>query len=268
MTWLARMIGIMAVSVRQRLHYRFDFFVTLAANLIFSGLLYSIWRGIYSHQAHPRLPIQVLLTYVLVGQAMNMARFGQAERYGIWDQFTRIHSGDIALDLIRPLGFQTQRFLESAAFFGVEMLWVNLPTLGIFLLLGVSATATISTAFAFAVSILLAFLVSFSINSMFMITFFWVSNVWGTQMTKRLVLEMLAGTLIPFDLFPSGIRWVAEHLPFQAMAYVPISIYVGRITGAAIMPALASQLAWAVSMLVLAAMLWRAALRRLVVAGG
>jgi ABC-2 family transporter protein len=57
-------------------------------------------------------------------------------------------------------------------------------------------------------------------------------------------------------------------LPFQAVVNIPVSIYVGRISGAAVPIGLAVQLAWCVGLSMLARRLWHAAGTRLDAAGG
>ena len=85
---------------------------------------------------------------------------------------------------------------------------------------------------------------------------------------KRALVEILAGTLIPFEFFPLWLKTIAQHLPFQSMAYIPLSIYTGKLAGNSIYQALGEQMIWAVIMLILSRLLWHAASKRITVHGG
>ena len=61
---------------------------------------------------------------------------------------------------------------------------------------------------------------------------------------------------------------VVEWLPFQATTYVPASIYVGSLAGSEAWRAIGLQLAWVVILGLAAALMWRRAMRRVVVQGG
>ncbi len=57
-------------------------------------------------------------------------------------------------------------------------------------------------------------------------------------------------------------------LPFQAITYLPGSVFTGRIRGADVWNALLVQVAWTVVLIVPIMLVWRAARRRLFVQGG
>lgn len=261
--------GIAWISIRERMRYRFDFLMTLLSTLMFSTLYYMIWRAIYSYSNETVLPWKQLITYIMVGQAINFTRWSPAERAPVYGTASRIRNGDIALDLIRPVGFQARRFLEAVGYFTVELLWVNIPSLVLFIsVLGISTPKNFNTMIAFFLSLLTAFLVSFSLNSIVMMTSFWTTNAHGVQIAKKAMVDILAGTLIPFEFFPPWLRIVVDHLPFKGMAYVPLSIYTGGITGSSMVQALLEQIAWAVVMLLFSRLLWQKASRHITVNGG
>ncbi|GAA4832665.1 hypothetical protein GCM10023310_07560 [Paenibacillus vulneris] len=264
-----RMIGMSQIAVRQRLQFRFDFIMTLLSTLMFSVMYYMLWKAIYLYSTETALPWEQLITYVMVGQAINFARWSPAERAPTYAMAQRVRNGDIALDLIRPVDFQMQRFSEAAGFFIVEMLWVNIPAMLLLIfILGISPPANLMAALGFVVSLCIGFFVAFSINSIIMMISFMTTNTFGVQLAKRAVVDIFAGTLIPFEFFPDALRKVMEYLPFQSMAYIPLSIYTGRLTGWEMVQSLLEQLGWAVVMIVISRLLWMKAAKRLTINGG
>ncbi len=269
MTAIERWVGISRLAVKERLQYRFDFFMTLVSTLLFAAMYYMVWYAVYQSSMGETMPWEQLITYIMIGQAVSFARWSPADRAPVYAMSSRLRNGDVAIDLIRPVGFQMRRFLESWGFFLVEMLWVNVPCMLLFIyVLGIQPPAGTAAAIGYAASLLVGFLVAYSINSIVMMLSFWTTNAQGLQITKKAVITLLAGTIIPFEFFPDWLRTAAEHLPFQSMAYIPLSIYIGRIEGVQLAGALLEQLGWAALMLLLCRWLWSKAERRIVIYGG
>ncbi len=261
--------GIMRVSIRERLQFRFDFAMSLFAAAMFAGLYYLLWRAIYAYTPHPVMPWAQLITYTMAGQAINFARFSPAERTPVYRMTYQIREGDIALELIKPVGFMMRRFLEAIGFFLVELLWVNLPLLALgMLLFEVKAPASLTVGLGFLVSLIIAFIIAFALNSIVMVLAFWTTNTFGTQMAKRALVEIASGMLIPFEFFPEWLRVIVNHLPFKGMAYIPLSIYTGKIHGMAIVFSIGEQLLWATAILAVSQCLWWVASRRVTIFGG
>jgi len=264
-----RWSGLIFIYFKERIQYRFDFVMTLIACILYSAMYFMVWKVIYANSTGMALPWQELITYVMVGQAVNMARYSPAERRPAHTMSIRIQNGDIALDLLRPVGFQSQRFIEGFSFWITEMLWVNIPMLIMFtLVLGISPPAGIMQGMAFALSMLLAFLVGFGLNVIILTLAFWTRNVFGTQITKRAIVDIFAGTLIPFQLFPDWFRSVVEHLPFKGIAYIPLSIWTGRIGGTDLGWALLEQAGWAALLVLLSLVIWKRAMKIITIQGG
>ena len=261
--------GMAWIAVRQRLQYRFDFFMTLLTALMFGALSFMIWSAIYSNNTDQALPWQQLITYIMVGQAINLSRWSAAERTPVYSMDSRIRNLDIALDLIRPVDFHVQRFAEAVGFFIVELIWVNIPALLVFIFfLKISPPANAMAAAGFFFSLVIAFLVSFSLNSIVMMTTFWTTNALGAQIAKKAIVDVLAGLIIPFEFFPGWLTVIVTHLPFKGMAYIPLSIYTGKISGESILWSLLEQIIWAVIMLAACRLMWNAASRRITINGG
>ncbi|MGG1552144.1 ABC transporter permease [Paenibacillus ferrarius] len=264
-----RIGGMSRIAVRQRMQFRFDFMMTLISTLLFCVLYFMLWKAIYAFSVEQVLPWEQLITYVMVGQTINFARWSPAERAPTYEMAMRVRTGDIALDLIRPVDFQVQRFVEAASFFVVEMLWVNVPALLLLIfVLGIQPPPSVAAGLGFVVSLAIGFLVAFSINSIIMMISFVTTNTFGVQIAKRAIVDIFAGTLIPFDYFPHAMQVILQVLPFQALAYIPLSIYTGRLSGSAMGMALVEQLVWALVMIGISRLLWMKAARRLAINGG
>jgi ABC-2 type transport system permease protein len=264
---LVRHWGIALASIKGELAYRFEFFSAILGTLITTVLLYFLWRAIYASATSMELSEQSLITYVVLGQAFSFSRPGQ--RRVIMRVSRKIQTGDVALDLIRPTDYQLMHLSDTLAAYLMETLLVSLPSYALALLVfGIDPPASWEAAAGFVASLGGAFLLVFSLDFFIGVMAFWTISVWGIAYAKMAVVDVLAGTIVPLSLFPGWLETVAMALPFRGIAYVPLSIYTGAISGADIWSNILSQLAWAVALMLLTRLLWLRARRRLVVQGG
>ncbi|MDC7220701.1 MAG: ABC-2 family transporter protein [Spirochaetales bacterium] len=264
-----RFWGLIAIYVKERIQFRFAFFMTIFTTLLYAVMYYMVWKAVYNNSTSFPMDWDELITYVMIGQAVNMARLSPAERRPLLTMGYRIRNGDLALDLLRPISLQGQRFVESFSYFLSEFMWVNIPVLLLMIFgLRVSLPPTTAAALAFPLSLLIGFLIGFALNLVILTMAFWTRNIFGAQIAKRAIVDIFAGTLIPFKLFPHWLQVIVEHLPFKGMAYIPLSIWTGDIAGKEIPLALGEQLIWAALLYGVAMLIWRHAMKIIVIQGG
>lgn len=266
---LVRHYGIALTSIKEKLAHRFDFFVSLASTMMTAGLLFYLWTAIYNNATSITMPLSSLLTYICLGQVFNFSRIAWAQRRVLFRISTGITSGNVVIDLLRPVDYQALQFSESVGLFLIEMLLINLPAyLLCFLLFGINGPASTEAAVGFVISLFGAFILAFSLNFLIVILAFWTIDTYGLISMKQALLDILAGTIIPLSLLPDWLRNITLLLPFQGMAHTPLSIYIGTITGSAIWEHILIQFIWAAILLILTRLVWSKAVGRLTVQGG
>ena len=205
------------------------------------------------------------ITYVWLTQGMIMTTF----IWG-WNELAqRIRTGDIAIDLVRPihplrlgLDFDLGRAMYHLLFRGLPPLIVG----ALFFRLVLPSDPI--TWLAFVVSLLLAVLVSFGFRLLYNIVAFWTLDNRGPAMIASLVGTLLSGFLVPVAFFPGWLAAVAHATPFPAMLQTPVDIFVGVAQGPTVALDLVIQLAWAAVLLIAARALFALGVRRLEVQGG
>jgi ABC-2 type transport system permease protein len=58
---------------------------------------------------------------------------------------------------------------------------------------------------------------------------FWTMQIWGIIAIYDYTSQFFTGALVPLWFFPAWLRQVADLLPFQAQAFIPLAIYTGQI---------------------------------------
>jgi ABC-2 type transport system permease protein len=113
-----------------------------------------------------------------------------------------------------------------------------------------------------------SFLINSQLNILTGLSAFFFENNQGVMMMKRIMVDLLSGVVLPIAFFPGWAISIMNWLPFQAITYLPGSVFTGRIQGGNIWDALLIQVIWTAVLTVPIALVWRAARRRLFVQGG
>lgn len=208
------------------------------------------------------------VTYAWLGQAMIMTVM-------IWgggtpaDLAERIRSGDVAIDLYRPvglLGWYVAGDLGRAAYHLVTR--GVAPTVVGAILFDLDWPDSPAAALGFAASIPLAVLVSFGLRFLVACTAFWLLDATGPSTIALVLAVFFGGLTVPLVIFPGWLRDVAMALPWAAFLQIPADIWLGKRTGLALVEGLGLQALWAAVLLALCAAVLRIATRRVVVQGG
>ncbi len=250
---------------------RFNFFMSLLVTLVASWVLVSVWKVIHggSGTVQNAFGEQELVTYMIVAQVVNLARMGWINRNVVYNAMNYVQSGKISLDLVRPLDLQVMRYMEWAAVFVVDALLVSVPVWLLWYVSGALALpASPVDGALFIVSVALAWFVMSGIHFLVALFTVWTYDFMGLVMVRTAIQEFFGGTLIPLALMPAPVAALAAILPFQAVVYTPVSIYLGRLQGQELFFALGIQAVWGVALLLAGRWLWARAALRLEVQGG
>ncbi len=255
---------ILRMGIRRVYAYRMFTYLGVLQVFLQLVLLRAIWEAVYDDRAAvDGVPIERMITYLSVVGLINFMIFpGISREIG-----RRIEQGQVAVDMVRPVGFVRQMLaLELGDSVGRWLLLVVvIPGL---VLLGSLAPPSPVASILFLVSLTLAYAVSVSMWLLVGLSGFWLMQVSGMNGLIGMTSSFLAGSMIPIWFMPGPLRVVVEWLPFQAITYLPASIWVGQATGVEIGRALGVQAFWVVVMGALAAWVWRRAQRHIVIQGG
>jgi len=121
----------------------------------------------------------------------------------------------------------------------------------------------------FPISLILAYLITFSIDYFVGLFGFYTESVWGLSTTKEIIITVFSGALIPLQFFPDAIQKVLYWLPFQAMFHTPITMITRPNQGWDVfIPMLAVQLFWVVTIFIGARLFYTQAVKVLRISGG
>ena len=245
--------------------YRVNLIMELVGVLLKIYLLKVVWTAVYADQgAVDGIELRHVISFVTLANLQMWLIFPMLS----WHIQERIREGQIALDLARPVPFLGQLLANqlgaTAAF--APFVFVALP-LALFVG-GLEPPASATAGLLYLVSMVLAYLVTTLLGMLMGLVAFWTLQARGVQAIYDFVSQFFAGALVPLWFFPPLLRRVADWLPFQTQAFIPLSLYMGQVPEQDIPAALGLQLFWAVALFGVCWLVWQRAMRRVIIQGG
>lgn len=246
--------------------YRFGFLFTIVGNVVYLGVAYYLWRSIYSYSDTIRgLTFNETFLYVGLGSAI----FILLKTYADWYIHYEIREGIIANYLTKPLDFQLYNLFANLGSLLMNLTAITIPTVLLLTFVFKVKVAFGPGIFLFPISLLLAFLISFSIDYSIGLMGFYSESVWGLSTTKEIIVTVFSGALIPLQFFPAAMQKVLFWLPFQAIYHTPIMMLTKPDQGLDVfLPMMIVQFAWAVGLFIAARLFYNRAIKVLRIAGG
>lgn len=143
----------------------------------------------------------------------------------------QIREGEIKKYLIQPIdliGFMLLgRMAHKVAYYTIA----TLPfALVFFLCRGYfSGWPSAEVLLAFAISLVLAFLLGFFLDLCIGLIGFWFLEVSSLLFIYMLLNFFLSGHMFPLDLLPEPWVGIVDYLPFKYLAYFPAAIFLGKV---------------------------------------
>jgi ABC-2 type transport system permease protein len=248
------------------LAYRLRYYTGIVTYLIYVTVYYFIWKAIYTHSVSIEgFDFSHMLTYIAVGWIIRSFYFNNIDQ----DMAYAVAEGKLAMDLIKPVNPQLMYVAQALgeSLFRLGMLTV--PTALVLLVVyPIRRPASLTHFVGFFASAMLSFLIVAGINFAVGTFAIRLRSILGLLRAKYFLLELFSGLLIPISFFPRVVQDIFSVLPFQYVSYIPVLIYLGKISGLGILRALALQVFWIFALLTVGDALWRWSSRKITIQGG
>lgn len=252
------------VSFKTNLTYKADYIIGLINNVLSISVAVAIWKAIYGGHPVNEIELPGLITYIVLVVLLQTTF--------VMDDFyleKKIRTGEITTDLLRPANLVLLIFSYMSGTSLFKLLVQFFPSLLLTLLFfDLLPPSSFITGLFFVVSMILGYLVLYSLNFVFWVFSFWFYMSWSVITIKDAFIFLFSGVAFPIWFMPEMLQSILSYTPFDSIFYAPLSIYLGRLSLAAMLMKLLKQFIWAVILYFIGNVLWRRGIRRLVIQGG
>jgi ABC-2 type transport system permease protein len=255
---------------RQTFHnvavYRFEFWMRLFWVYLLMYSVYWVWKTLYTQSPGAfGVSLQQMVTYAILGMILDIVLDVGPE----WYIANQVRTGAIDTDLMKPIDFHFHMLARSAGemLFGLGILALPAFAIGYFLF-GLQPPGDMTTSLLFAISVLFGFFVFFHIGFLLGALTVITLDIRSIAWAYYALISFFSGQMVPLWLFPDFLRKISELLPFQAIYYIPMSIYIKTVNGKEALQALGLQVFWAIVLAFVSRWAWGRVHARLTVQGG
>jgi ABC-2 type transport system permease protein len=256
------------------LAFRLRYYTGVLTYVFNVTIYYFIWRAVYAPAAagpasHSGLlagySLPQMLTYVSVGWIMRSFYWNTIDQEMAYE----VLEGKIAMELIKPVSVQWMWIFRAAGESLFRLLLLTAPAaVVIALIFPVRPPASRAQIAPFLLAVLASFLLMAAINFLIGTCAIPLKSILALIRAKFWLIELLSGLLIPISFFPRWAQVVSHFLPFERIAYTPLQLYLGKLTGWAAWRAVGVAWAWVVMLLALGRFWWERSLRKITIHGG
>ena len=256
-------------TLKEELTYTKNAWMSVASGFVGIMLQVMIWTALYAgngNQAVMGRSLKDMLTYTIIASLVGAVTSGGRLSHTAQE---KMKSGEIALDYLRPV---SPRGMLIAATWGDKIVFLIIQaipiTLAALLVGGIGAPVSIGQLLLFMLSLLLGYMINLALELLMATFAFWFVSTSTIGWFLSFFNLAMSGAIVPLWLLPDWLKAISQALPFQAAAYIPVTIYMGGMGAAEFFSAIGVQLLWIAGLWGLQEIMWRRGIRRIVVHGG
>jgi ABC-2 type transport system permease protein len=259
-------LDIIRIRFLMMLAYRVNYYSGIIIYAINIGAYYFLWEAIYGVQKElGGFTLAQMTTYVAVSWMARAFYFNNLDR----EIANEIRDGSVAIQFIRPYNYLFVKLMQGFGEGIFRLFLFMVPGLAIVcLIFPVKLPTDPSVWLLYFVMLIFSFLINTQINMLVGLFAFFVENNEGMLRMKRVLVDLFSGVVVPISFFPGWLAVTMKWLPFQAITYLPSSVFTGRTTGHDVWLVLGVQLLWFLVLIIPISLVWRQARSRLFVQGG
>ncbi|HXN65488.1 MAG TPA: ABC-2 family transporter protein [Candidatus Acidoferrales bacterium] len=259
------------------LAFRLRYYTGILTYLINVTVYYFIWSAVFRAQSAAAASgaassssiggynLPQMLTYVSIGWIIRSFYWNTIDQEMAYE----VIEGKIAMDFIKPVSIQWMWIARAIGESAFRLIMLTAPTaVVVALLFPVRGPASWNSFAMFLIAVAGSFLLMGAINFMIGTLAIPLKSILALIRAKYWLIELLSGLLIPMTIFPRWAQTVCFWMPFEHIAFTPLQLYLGKLSGAAAGRALAIEWFWVAALLWLGKVWWDRATRKITIHGG
>jgi ABC-2 type transport system permease protein len=253
-------------SFHRHLTYRAAAIAGLVTNIFFGLVRAAVLVALYGErEVVAGLDVQSVITYTGLTQAVIV----YLSIFGWYDLMNAVHQGEITADLLKPMRLFSFWLAQDLGRALVGLVLRGFTIMLVYaLIFDITYPAGVAQWGALVVALALSWLLSFAYRFLVNLAAFWSPDAKGIGRFAFVIVMFFSGFLMPLRFFPEWVQALAYLTPFPHMLNTVVEVYLGVVTGPALVQALLAQALWAFGLVALCQFVLTRATRRLVILGG
>lgn len=262
---------VIGIGIQNNLTYRFNYLTRTLFSFIPLFAMLSLWRTVYAGKpAGSTLSgftqSEMIFYYMMVAVVDVLTAVNEDD----WQIAADIREGNISWFLLKPIDYLSYRL---CLFFSGRIAFTTMASIPLALFILCFRKNFMlphdPVAFsAFILSLVFAALLQFFISYTMAMLAFWFLEI-STLIFILFAFEYLAsGHLFPLTMLPQPLQHVLFFTPFPYQLYLPVGIYMGKISGTALQTGMLAQIFWVLAAFGLARFAWSRGIKKYGAFGG
>jgi ABC-2 type transport system permease protein len=259
------------IGFQNNLTYRFNFLARTLFGFIPLMAVLLLWRKIFEGKGEGAVIssftlVEMTAYYLIVTIADALTAVNEDD----WQIAADIKDGNISQFLLKPVNYLWFRFCLyiSGRLTYLMVAFAPIALLIFFLRDYFVLPADWLTFGLFAISLSMTAMLQFLLSYTMAMLAFWVLEV-STFIFIVYAFEYIAsGHMFPLDVLPPVLKEALFLTPFPYQLYLPVGIYMGKVTGSELVRGLIMQAGWVVLAYLLARFAWHRGIRKYAAVGG
>ena len=265
----AKYVSVFNIGLQNTFVYRWNYFLRALFGLIpLAGTVF-LWAAVFKERGgglHGYDYSSMIYYYLLTLLVSNLVVPTEDE----WQIAADIREGQINALLTKPMSYLAYRF---SIFLSGRLVYtfVTLPPIALlflyfraYIVLPTDALTYVLT----VISIVMAGFIQFFITYSLAMFAFWILEISTIVFIVYSFEYFLGGQMFPIDIMPPAVQAVMKWLPFYYELFCPVAIFLGRLKGADLVQALATQTGWLLLAWMWARFMWQRGLGHYQAVGG
>jgi len=249
--------------------YRVNFCLEILSGILSSLIVVFLWLAVYRSSTRGVIggySVAEMVTYLLGGGLISSfvltmawnAEASQSIRDGSLSNMLSIPISPYVVWFVRDLG--NKAFLLLLGFTGYLVVFVFFRDYLV-------SPASLKHLLFVLLFIFMGSLLQFFLFEALGLLAFWFENTAGMRFTVRVFMEVAGGVIIPLSFFPAILQKIFFFFPFHFFIYLPMRIYLGKISLDQATVELSKEAAWIVGLALVNIIIWKRGIRQYVSMG-
>lgn len=263
-----RYSSLIRAGILESLQFKGSLIFTFVGNLFYLLLIYYLWKAIFASSDSDVIN-GMTFSYTMIYLVFATALFNFMEMWIVWNIGRDIQSGQIVIDLLKPVGFRSLTFFRGCGELIIKFVTTFLPTAIVVAFISDGAIVFGKNILFFILSVILGLFINFYINFFVATICMYTETIWGINIMKEVIIGLLSGAAVPLAFFPETFRKIVMFLPFQAICNSPMELLLhNEYSLSQEFTIIAVQAFWVVFLMIVTDLFFRFSVKRITVNGG